>query len=122
MRPMSMTVMGDEKIADVTAYIKTLQSSSPKANIFGDAVVGKAAYTVCAACHGANGEGNQALNAPSLIGQHDWYIVRQLVGFKEGMRGAKLEDRYGMQMQPMSMTLVDAAAINNVMAYINTLK
>jgi cytochrome c oxidase subunit II len=32
----------------------------------GDAVAGKVAYATCAACHGANGEGNIALNAPSM--------------------------------------------------------
>ena len=39
----------------------------------GDATKGKAAYAVCAACHGANGMGNKALNAPKIAGQEPWY-------------------------------------------------
>ena len=31
-----------------------------------DAAAGKGAYAVCAACHGQNGEGNVAMNAPKL--------------------------------------------------------
>ena len=50
----------------------------------GDATKGKAAYAVCAACHGANGMGNKALNAPRIAGQEPWYLERQLKNYKEG--------------------------------------
>ena len=39
----------------------------------GDPAKGKALYATCASCHGANGEGNQALNAPAIAGQKEWY-------------------------------------------------
>ena len=35
-------------------------------------------YATCMACHGAQGEGNQLLNAPKLAGQPGWYLARQL--------------------------------------------
>ena len=41
----------------------------------------------CAACHGANGQGNQALGAPPLAGQDAAYLARQLNNFKAGRRG-----------------------------------
>ena len=104
------------------AYIATLQSPDPAATVKGDAAAGKTAYTTCAACHGANGEGNQALNAPRLAGQHDWYVVRELQNFKSGLRGADAKDTFGAQMRPMAATLADDAAINNVATYIATLK
>ena len=85
-------------------------------------MAGKAAYMICQTCHGAKGEGNKALNAPKLINQQDWYMVRQLKGFKEGLRGTHPKDVYGMQMRPMSMTLADDKAINNVVSYIVTFK
>ena len=44
----------------------------------GDATVGAAQYAVCAACHGPQGEGVTALNAPKLSGQSEWYLKRQL--------------------------------------------
>ena len=38
--------------------------------------------------HGQNGEGIQAMNAPSLLHTNDWYLVSQLNKFKAGIRGA----------------------------------
>jgi cytochrome c oxidase subunit 2 len=87
----------------------------------GDAVAGKALYAVCAGCHGANGEGNLAMNAPRLSGQLPWYLERQLRQFKQGVRGAHDKDVFGKVMAPMAATLADDAAIANVAAYIATL-
>lgn len=41
--------------------------------------------TVCAACHGADGNSASAAN-PSLAGQHSDYITLQLMHFKSGIR------------------------------------
>ena len=122
MRPMSMTLPNDEAIANVSAYVNSLKAKPPVATIQGDVGAGQAAYMICQTCHGAKGEGNKALNAPKLIGQQDWYMVRQLKGFKDGLRGTHPKDVYGMQMRPMSMTLTDDKAINNVVSYIVTFK
>ena len=122
MRPMSMTLSNDQMVADVSAYVSTLKSPASLPTIKGDATAGKAAYAICSSCHGANGEGNKALNAPAVAGQNDWYIVRQLYNFKNGIRGADPKDSYGQQMRPMAMTLPNDEAINNIAAYISTLK
>ena len=65
--------------------------------------------------------GIQALNAPRAAGMSDWYLARQLQNFKDEIRGAHLQDYYGMQMGFMGDILHDEAAINDVIAYINTL-
>jgi cytochrome c oxidase subunit 2 len=91
------------------------------AQVAGDAQAGKPLYAVCGACHGAQGEGNPALNAPKLSGQGDWYLKRQLNYFKRGTRGAHEEDKYGKQMAPMAATLTDEKAMNDVIAFIKTL-
>ncbi len=52
-----------------------------------DAAAGQAAYAVCAACHGQQGEGNLAMNAPRLAGQEAWYVKRQLSAYRDGLRG-----------------------------------
>ena len=98
--------------------------STFSSNIFASADIlrGKEKYKVCASCHGANGEGNKDLNAPKLSGMQDWYIARQLQHFKKGIRGANPKDTYGMQMAPMAMTLPDNKAIENIAAYISTLR
>jgi len=91
------------------------------AQVAGDPEAGKALYAVCAACHGAQGEGNAAIHAPKLSGQGDWYLKRQLTYFKRGARGTHEGDVYGKQMAPMAATLADESAIDNVVAYIKTL-
>ncbi|WP_427913151.1 c-type cytochrome [Ramlibacter sp. MMS24-I3-19] len=86
-----------------------------------DVAVGKTLYATCAACHGAQAEGNIATNAPRLNGQAAWYLERQLRQFKAGVRGAHEKDQYGKLMAPMAATLVDDAAIADVAAYIAAL-
>jgi cytochrome c oxidase subunit II len=87
----------------------------------GDPALGAASFAVCAACHGPQGQGQVALNAPKLAGQSPWYLKHQLENFRAGIRGAHPDDTYGKQMMPMAATLVDDAAIDNVVAYIGTL-
>ncbi len=90
------------------------------ARVAGNAAVGAAQYATCAACHGQQGEGLQALNAPKLAGQGAWYLKRQLLNYKSGARGAHEDDTYGKQMAPMATMLVDEAAIDNVIAHIRS--
>ena len=45
----------------------------------------KTVQTVCAACHGADGNSSIVLN-PKLAGQHPEYLLKQLINFKEGKR------------------------------------
>jgi cytochrome c oxidase subunit 2 len=102
----------------LSSYPTFAQSLS---RVAGDADAGRPLYVVCSACHGAQGEGNLAMNAPKLSGQGDWYLKRQLNYFKHGTRGAHDKDVYGKQMAPMAATLADDAAMNNVVSYIKTL-
>jgi cytochrome c oxidase subunit 2 len=90
--------------------------SEPK----GDAEAGKLLYATCGGCHGQQGEGNVAMNAPKIAGQSAWYMRRQIQNFKSGIRGRHQADIYGQQMAAMSNLLADDAAINNVVAYIRT--
>ena len=121
MRALSMTLANDQEIADVSAYVASLSPPAVADTVSGDAAQGKAAYATCTACHGANGEGNQALNSPKLAGQYDWYIVRQLQNYKSGVRGGDPKNVFDTQMRPMAMILTTDDAVNNVAAYINSL-
>src|SRR5262245_53918417 len=122
MRPMSMWLRNDEDIANVAAYIASLPRVRSEPTLTGgDAQTGQQKYVPCIACHGANGEGNQALNAPPLAGASDWYQLTSLQKFKAGVRGTNPKDTTGMLMRPMSMTLADEQAMKDVIAYINTL-
>jgi len=92
-----------------------------QARAAGDPALGAASFAVCAACHGAQGEGLAALNAPKLSGQDPRYLKQQLRNYKAGLRGTHADDLYGRQMQPMAATLVNDTLIDNVVAYIGTL-
>ncbi|HSD69353.1 MAG TPA: cytochrome c oxidase subunit II [Woeseiaceae bacterium] len=87
----------------------------------GNASVGAAQYAVCAACHGQQGEGMQALNAPKIAGQGGWYLENQIHAYKAGLRGVHENDTYGRQMAPMANILTTDEAIDNVVAHITTL-
>lgn len=91
-----------------------------QAQAAGDPAAGAANYAVCAACHGPQGQGLPALNAPKLAGQDPWYLKEQLRKYKAGIRGTHEADVFGRQMQPMAATLFNDATVNNVVAYIGT--
>ena len=122
MRPMSMWLRDDADVANVAAYVSSLAKVNPAPTLEGgNAETGKQKYIPCVACHGVNGEGNQALNAPPLAGTSDWYQLTSLQKFKAGVRGTNPKDTTGMLMRPMSMTLADEQAMKDVLAYIATL-
>jgi cytochrome c oxidase subunit II len=122
MRPMAMTVMAPDALENLIAYIGTFPDVPAPTTIEGDAAAGKAAYAVCAACHGANAEGLEPLGGPQLAGQNDWYLIRQIRNYQSGLRGYDPKDIYGNQMKPMASVLASEKAVIDVTAYINTLR
>jgi cytochrome c oxidase subunit II len=78
-------------------------------------------YPVCASCHGERGEGLDAFSAPALAGLSNDYLVRQLNGFRSGVRGAQPSDTYGQQMASMAAFLADEDSVRDVAAFIQTL-
>jgi cytochrome c oxidase cbb3-type subunit 3 len=72
MPPMAAAVGSAADVHDVAHYVLSL-SKSPFNSIAASA--GKAKFAACAACHGADGTGNQAIGAPNLtdnIWLHGW--------------------------------------------------
>lgn len=72
MPPMAAAVGTAEDVRNVANYVLSL-SGSPHNSIA--AQLGKAKFGACAACHGADGTGNQALGAPNLTDKvwlHGW--------------------------------------------------
>jgi cytochrome c oxidase subunit 2 len=122
MAPMAATLADDAAIDNVVAYIKTLAENPSAATVKGNVRNGQDTYVTCAACHGADGQGIQATNAPRLKGMSDWYMVTQLKNFKQGIRGAHSQDLYGRQMASMAAILADDQATDDLVAYIDTLR
>ena len=114
--------LADEQAVDnVVAHIRTFPDRPVEVTIAGDVNAGADEYRVCAYCHGKDGAGVQALNAPRLAGMSDWYLERQLQNFRNNVRGAHPQDYYGFQMGLMGQSLYDEQAMTDLVAYINTL-
>jgi cytochrome c oxidase subunit 2 len=121
MAPMAATLSDDAAIDNVIAYIKTLPDNPAPATVTGNAKKGQKTYVTCGACHGADGRGIQAMNAPRLAGMSDWYLVTQLKNYQQGIRGAHPKDMYGNQMAMMAAILADDLAINDLVSHTNSL-
>lgn len=90
-----------------------------ESSISGNAEDGKKTYaTICLACHGAEGKGLEALGAGNLTYLSEIYMARQLMYFKDGIRGAHPQDLRGQQMAVMARMLTDDQAIADVVAHI----
>ncbi len=113
--------LDDGAIEAVAAYVSTFNPKPPPATVKGNTTRGRELYVTCSGCHGARGEGNDALKAPALAGQTDWYLVTQLARFRRGERGFAAEDVQGNQMRAAAAILPDESALTDLVAYINTL-
>ncbi len=72
MPPMAAAVGTPEDVRNLANYVLSLSGSAH--NAIG-AQMGRAKFGVCAACHGADGKGNQAIGAPNLTDKvwlHGW--------------------------------------------------
>jgi len=120
MQPMA-AALSDEQIAEVAQFVNATTSPSPSTTVQGNVSRGRIHYATCSACHGANGEGIQALGGPSLTGTNDWYLLEQLQKFRDGRRGSHPKDSFGGQMRAAVQILNDDDAVQDVVSYINTL-
>jgi cytochrome c oxidase cbb3-type subunit 3 len=72
MPPMAATVGTPDDVKNVANYVLSL-SGGPHDSVRSQ--LGKSQFTACAACHGVDGKGNQAIGAPNLADQtwlHGW--------------------------------------------------
>ncbi len=117
----SVAKLSDQEINDLVDQIANWEVIENDHSVTGDIAKGETLYAACGACHGATGEGNQALGAPGLAGRNDWYMFRQIKLFKSGYRGNHPDDTAGKLMRPSVQALQSDDDINAVLAYINTL-
>lgn len=121
MRSMSRALDLPGDVESVAEYVSSLPRSPAPVTVRGNVEAGKATYQTCVACHGPDAKGTEAVGAPPLADQADWYLVRQLHMFKKGWRGTDPRDIQGGTMRPMSLSL-DEMSMTNVVAYIQTLR
>jgi len=113
----------DAAVRNVSAYIANFDDIPAEPTVSGDVDNGYDIYDRnCAACHRDDGTGVWYTDAPKLAGINDWYFVRQISNFRAGIRGLHPQDDYGEQMVSMATAMADLAEIEDVAAYINTLR
>ena len=105
-------ILGDEGVRDAAAYVRSL-SGLPHDSL--RAQLGKPIFAQnCAACHGADGKGNQALGAPNLT-DNIWLFGSSEAAIIEGItKGHNLEPDRGCHadagVRPRAGTGQDQAA------------
>lgn len=108
MPPMAAAVGSPDDVANLTQYVLSL-SNSPHDPV--KAALGKDKFAACAACHGADGKGNQALGAPNLtdnIWLHGWGAEVVTKAINEGWNNA----------MPSQSRLLNEAQIHVLAAYV----
>ena len=122
MRTMALALADEKAVQDAAAWAAALEAPPPAATVLGgDAAAGKALYAPCAACHGVEGQGQEALGAPPLAGQNDWYLETQLENYLAGRRGFDPADSRGQQMRALAGTVSTVQHRRDLLAYLATL-
>ncbi|WP_232771471.1 c-type cytochrome [Colwellia sp. 12G3] len=112
-----------EDMHDLAAFfaVQTTKAGTGESNeaghklyLGGDAAKG---ITACIACHGVTGKGMKQAGFPSITGQSQDYLKKQLASFRDGSRG---NDNNGI-MRNIAIKLSDAD-IEAVSQYITSLK
>jgi cytochrome c553 len=82
------SIGGAQAVADVAAYISTLEISVANGQGSGkDLELGKSLYQEhCADCHGSSGEGSNDDLVPRIQAQHYKYLMRQFKWIRDGKR------------------------------------
>lgn len=75
----------------------------------------------CSPCHAPNGEGYQSEYSPKLSGQEDWYLKRQLMNFRNDLRGVHDGERWARQMN-FHIKDFTPAQLDSFVQYILTLE
>ncbi|MEL0314004.1 MAG: c-type cytochrome [Halieaceae bacterium] len=105
--------LSDEDIELLADYVADLPPLSVETTLTGDLEQGKDYHlNLCAACHGSDGLGNEALSAPAVAGVNDWYLVAQYEHFRAGRRGTHADDQWGAQMHRLAPSIPEDVVIS----------
>lgn len=108
MPPMGAAIGSDDDIRNVANYVMSLSGATHDPI---KAAIGKGKFGVCAACHGADGKGNQALGSPNLTDKV-WLYGGGIDNIMESINKGR-----GNQM-PAHKTILTDAKIHLLTAYV----
>ncbi|MDX1318679.1 MAG: cytochrome-c oxidase, cbb3-type subunit III [Oceanospirillum sp.] len=109
-------VLGDEGVTQMTQYVLSLSGQETDAAA---AQTGAATYTaMCAACHGADGKGNQMLGAPNLT-DNTWLYLNPEWGVAKSVEQSIRLGRNGHM--PAQAKYIGEDKVHLVAAYVYSL-
>jgi cytochrome c oxidase subunit 2 len=74
-------------------------------------------FRYCLVCHGADLRGNDTVGGANLSILPDWYVARQLKGFRQGWRGADRQDKIAQEMMAVAVAM-EAASIDKAATFV----
>lgn len=115
------TPLSEKNIQSVSQYLANQPFSAAAPSDKSAGFLGAGLFRNCQSCHGAKAQGEEALFAPRLAGQHTWYLKKQLANFKQGIRGNHENDALGKQMVDIALGLTDEKQIDLILIHISKL-
>ena len=122
MRPMAQTLTDDAAVANVVAYIGTLQSPAPAATVQGDAAAGKAAYATLCGVPRCERRGQSVVERAEARRPARLVHRARVAELQNGPARRRRQGHLWCADASDGRDLADDAAVNNVAAYIATLK
>jgi len=114
--------LSDKEREQALKFIGAVTPQSAKPSLLGDRSHGQQLFSSCSACHGDMAQGNEALKAPPLAGQNDWYLVSQLKAYQANHRGYAKEDSNGNMMRSSVSLLGNEQDILDVASYLTSIE
>jgi cytochrome c oxidase subunit 2 len=113
--------LSDENIAALAVVVSEMAVPKLMLSAEGDAFnpfKARGVYSGCSSCHGAKGDGNEALGAPRISQQYPSYLKRQLLNFRAGVRGDHKDDVLGQQMKLLATQIPSEDDIDTITRYL----
>ena len=74
-------------------------------------------FRYCLVCHGTDLHGNDTVGGANLSILPEWYVARQLKGFRQGWRGTDRQDAIAQEMMAVAVAM-EAASIDKAAAFV----
>lgn len=111
----SIPAAADSTVEEAEAtWSRSVQQATATVQLDPEIERGRSLYTVCAACHLANGAGHSDGTMPQLAGQHRSVLIKQMMDIRSGLRS-------NPAMAPYLAPLEEPQQLADVAAYIEGL-
>jgi len=74
-------------------------------------------FRYCLVCHGTDLHGNDTVGGANLSILPEWYVARQLKGFRQGWRGTDRQDAIAQEMMAVAVAM-EAASIDKAATFV----